>query len=109
MTDRADTAFRINWTGDHNLYTAVMHHARMLLRRVPGMTDQTLGRNIRDAVQRWCVDEEAEPLGWQETAYTIDPEVLARMREEVRRAGGFSDVSEDNIGREIRDLMGEDI
>jgi hypothetical protein len=97
--------FSLHWSNDYALYHAVLDHARELLHRVPTMTDQTLGRNLRDAVQRWCVDEVAAPLGWQEKAYVIDPAVLRMMRKEVEQAGGFSAVPEEPIAEEVRELL----
>lgn len=97
--------FNLHWTNDYSLYHAVLDYSRGLLRRVPSMTDQTLGRNVRDAVQRWCEDGVAEPLGWQDRAYTIKPAVLEMMRREVE---DFNRVSEEAVGAEVRELLGEE-
>lgn len=100
--------FNLHWTNDYILYHAVLDYSRGLLRRVPSMTDQTLGRNVRDAVQRWCHDETAQPLGWQDKPYLIDPGVLRMMREEVEQAGGFAAVREESIAAEVRELLGQE-
>lgn len=105
---QAEHYFSMHWTNDYELYHAVLDHARELLRRVPSMTDQTLGRNLRDAVQRWCVDERADALGWQARDYAVSPAVLRMMREEVERAGGFNEVGEESIAEEVRELLGEE-
>lgn len=105
VTNNAGWYFSLHWSNDYALYHAVLDHARELLRRVPSMTDQTLGRNLRDAVQRWCMDEAAYPLGWQEKAYAIDPAVLRMMRNEVEQAGGFNAVPEEPIAEEVRELL----
>lgn len=39
---------------DQTLYNAVVRYGYDLLARVPGMTDQTLGRNVKDRVHSWA-------------------------------------------------------
>jgi hypothetical protein len=105
MTADANWAFSLHWTNDQELYNAVLDLARVYLRRVPGMTDQTLGRNIRDSVQRWCDERAASPLGWQEQRYPVSRSVLEMMDREVKAAGGFHAVNEEDIAEEVRELL----
>lgn len=102
----ASDTFDMHWVNDQEFYLAVLDHARELLRRVPTMTDQTLGRNVRDAVQRWCMEGKASPLGWQVRAYPVSPAVLTMMRSEVEQAGGFNAVSEESVAESVRELLG---
>jgi hypothetical protein len=46
--------FNLVWQNDQDVYLEVLALARELLARVPGMTDQTLGRNIKDRVFSWA-------------------------------------------------------
>lgn len=54
QTVRTTDEFNMIWQNDADVYRAVCDLARDLLRRVPGMTDQTLGRNIKDRVFAWA-------------------------------------------------------
>jgi len=105
-SERATWAFDLHWSNDEPLYRAVLDYSRELLRRVPTMTQQTLGRNVRDTVQRWCADESAmRTTGWQATPYVVDRRVLRMMREEVERSGGFADVDENSVGESVLDSL----
>jgi hypothetical protein len=46
--------FNMIWQNDQAVYDTVLAYARELLCRVPGMTDQTLGRNVKDRVFAWA-------------------------------------------------------
>jgi len=48
------TEFNLVWQNDQAVYHAVLDYARGLLRQVPGMTDQTMGRNVEDGVFAWA-------------------------------------------------------
>lgn len=46
--------FNMIWQNDQDLYDAVLDMVRDLLRRVPGMTDQTIGVNVKGRVFAWA-------------------------------------------------------
>ena len=102
--ERATWAFNLHWQNDEPLYRAVIMFGRVCLGRVPNMTDQTLGRNVRDAVRRWCVDRQVTGLGWDaDLGYPpVSRSVLAMLAEEV---GEFNLVSEETVGEEVREAM----
>lgn len=108
MADRLSATwyFNLHWQNDQELYLAVLDFARVCLRQVPNMTEQTLGLNVRDTVWRWCVDEAATPLGWQQRHYPVTRAVLVMMREEVAAAGGFPDVELVEVGEAVRESLG---
>jgi hypothetical protein len=50
----ATTEFNMLWQNDQDVYRAVVEYVRDMLRRVPNMTDQTIGRNVKDRVYSWA-------------------------------------------------------
>lgn len=55
MTEvHATTEFGLIWQNDQDVYNATLDYARGLLARTPGMTDQTLGRNVKDRLFSWA-------------------------------------------------------
>jgi hypothetical protein len=46
--------FNLIWQNDQAVYNEVVEYVRDLLRGVPGMTDQTIGRNVKDRVFSWA-------------------------------------------------------
>lgn len=93
--EEATRTFGMHWADDYALYHAVLDEARELLYHVPGMTDQTLGRNIRDTVARWCLYPDGRPAG-------VSPAVLDMMRREV----DFLLVSELDVAEDVRYELG---
>lgn len=53
-SSHATDEFNLVWQNDQDVYLAVLQEAEDLLRRVPGMTDQTIGRNVKDRVFSWA-------------------------------------------------------
>lgn len=50
----ATTEFNMIWQNDQTVYNEVVDCVRDLLRKVPDMTDQTIGRNVKDRVFSWA-------------------------------------------------------
>jgi len=96
--------FILHWKNDEPLYRDVLLYAGECLRRVPDMTDLTLGRNVKDTVRRWVADGEVVGLGWDEGIdyWPVDPDVLASMAREV---GNFDRVSEGEVAEDVRDFL----
>jgi hypothetical protein len=95
-SSEASRTFGMHWANDYALYHAVLSYARDLLRVQPGMTDQTLGRNVRDQVARWCLYSWEGPIG-------VSPAVLKMMASEV---GDFNAVSELDVAEDVRYGLG---
>jgi hypothetical protein len=106
LMNHATWAFSLWWSNDEPLYRNVLAYATECLRRVPNMTDQTLGLNVRIEVQRWCMDGQATVLGWGPAkgyAWIVAPSVLDQMAREV---GDFSAVDEVAVGESVRESLG---
>lgn len=120
--NHATREFNMVWTNDQEVYHAVLAYARELLRGVPGMTDQTLGRNVKDRVFAWAYgggwgwssgwggstssqrDEDRFP-GWADmqeapAGYRPTPFSYFLTREQ------YGEVSEEAIAEEVRDCLG---
>lgn len=103
-------AFQVYAANTRELHDAIRDYAADCLRRVPSMTDQTLGTNIKLAVRTW-VDQVAngEPirnLGWGPSG--ILPIRPRTLRELVRDVGDLSRLSEDDLGAAWRPEDGDD-
>ena len=101
--EHATWAFGLHWGNDEPLYRAVLAYASAAMGRVP-MSNQTLGRNVIDNVQRWCAQGYVSSLGFGPLHYPmpVDPHVLAMMRKEV---GNFRLVDEVEIGEDVREAL----
>jgi hypothetical protein len=53
-TNHATTEFNLIWQNDQAVYHEVVAMVRDMLRRNPGITDQTIGRNVKDRVFSWA-------------------------------------------------------
>lgn len=91
----ATREFNMHWQNDYDLYKEVVSLAREMLRRVPGMTQQTIGRNVKDRVFAW-----QQGGGW---GYD-DGRKHVRALEYLRVA--HADVQEDLVGEEVLDALG---
>jgi len=113
--------FNMVWQNDQAVYDAVLSLTRDLLRRVPGMTDQTLGRNIKDRVFSWAYGGGwGYSSGWGGATYSLrDQERYAYWTEGSPppnyRVTPFSyfldrdqygDVSEERVAEEAREALG---
>lgn len=120
-------AFNLHWSNDEALYRAVLRYAAGCLRRVPNMTDQTLGLNVKNEVRRWCEDGYVSDLGWSpvcldcgarlytgrdhrcpvtrtvQPALIVSRSVLDMLAEEV---GDFSRVNEESVAEDVREALG---
>jgi hypothetical protein len=86
------------WCNDQDLYLATLAYARELLRRMPQMSDQTLGRNVKDRVFAWAFGGGWGHDGlWVGRADTFDYFV---------RREDYGDVSELAVAEEVRDCLG---
>ena len=80
--------FNLLWTGDHDAYQHVVATARDALRKVPNMTDQTLGFNGRY---------------WVSNYFTDHPESL--HAEQFLRVAPFWSVDEEEVADAIREAL----
>lgn len=119
--NHSTTEFNQIWQNDQDVYNAVLSYARSLVRGVPGMTDQTLGRNVKDRVFSWAYgggwgwgagwggaetslrDKDRYPhweFGPAPADYRVSPFSYFPDRE------AYGDVSEEAIAEEVRDALG---
>lgn len=107
MSYDATHAFLSETENREGLYFAMASAAAEFLRRVPGMTDQTLGRNMVDLVAGWAHDVEAghrpRNVGWND----CQPAPLNRqmIREVAGAVGNFRDVREESVGASWRETV----
>jgi hypothetical protein len=120
--NHATTEFNMVWQNDQDVYVAVLDYAKALLHRTPGMTDQTLGRNVKDRVFAWAY---GGGWGWRsgwadsttslrdEDRYPDWPDLTGPP--EGYRPNPFSyfltrdkygEVSEEAVAEEVRDAFG---
>jgi hypothetical protein len=94
--------FDVIWSNDFALYEAVKSHGQHLLDWLPSMTDQTLGRNIKDGVRAYV-----HGGGW---GYSDVPEwyrgIPSVKTKENLKSLDLSKVNEDNFGHAVRDALG---
>jgi hypothetical protein len=117
----ATDEFCMVWQNDQDVYLEVVGMTRDLIRLYPGMTDQTLGRNIKDRVFAWAygggwgyssgwggavsslLDSDRYP-DWSEggppQGYRVSPFSYFLSREQ------YGWVSEERIAEEARDALG---
>lgn len=94
--ERATTEFNMVWQNDQELYRAVLAYVRGLL-RVPGMTDQAIGRNVKDRVFAWAFGG-----GWGFSEGWPNP----RTFEYFLARDQYRWVSESIVGEEAREALG---
>lgn len=92
-----------------SVYTDVRNVAREMLRRVPSMTDQTLGANIKLHVRTWVLDaREGRTLrnyGWADhITVTTSPSVMLELADYV---GDLTMLSETDLGASWRESVEE--
>lgn len=97
MFERVTTEFNMIWQNDQDLYKAVLAYARELLRGVPGMTPQTIGRNVKDRMFAWAFGGGwGWPTGWPGSWRTFE---YFLGRDQYRW------VSETVVGEEVLDAL----
>jgi hypothetical protein len=109
------------WQNDQDVYNAVLEEVREMLRRVPGMTDQTIGVNIKARVFSWAYGGGwGYSSGWGGATYSLrDRERYSYWTEgspppnyRVTPFSYFLDrdlfghVSEERVGEEAREALG---
>lgn len=101
MPDReqATRNFGMVWQNDYDAYHLVLAHAKALLRANPGMTDLTLGRNVKDYVFALRNDG-----GWGHPTGISTP----RMRDVLQwiDADSHGDVDELDVAEDVRYGLG---
>lgn len=113
MTYTATEQFNLHWQNDQDFYNAVLDYARAFLRRVPGMTAQTLGLNIRNDVHRWCDEGYVSALGWDPDAGRPGPRTAVVQRNQLQRfpgwvmPKGYRPVRSDVLERMAEDMEGQ--
>lgn len=102
--------FEVQTANTRDLYEAIRDYAADCLRRVPNMTPQTLGANIKLVVRGWVDDAQngrpAYSPGWGPDHPDISRRSLLDLAGQV---GDFSRVSEDDIGESWLDLFRDDL
>ena len=99
MTEtHATREFDMIWENDYDLYLATLAYARDLLRRTPNMTDQTLGRNVKDRVFAWAF---GGGWGWSDF-YPHDH----RAFDYFLKREQHGDVQDERVGERVRDALG---
>lgn len=114
------TEFNLVWQNDQDVYHAVLEYAGRLLSQVPGMTDQTLGRNVKDRVFSWAYGGGwGWATGWGESSSSLrDDDRYPQWTEGGPPPGyrvspfsyfldrdAYGSVSEEAIAEEVRDAM----
>lgn len=103
MTRTENETLDMHYSNDQDLYHCVLAYAAWCLKRIPSMSNQTLGRNVRDNLQRWAAEGRVTRLGWGPDHYPqVRPEVLATMANEVT----WVYVVEDQLGMDVRESLG---
>lgn len=101
------------WYSNHEpLYRAVNAYAADCLRRVPSMTDQTLGTNVKLVIRGWVhdIDEGKRPWnhGWGENPVSENMNQLVLnlrgMADDITR-DHLHELSETDIGELVRDAI----
>jgi hypothetical protein len=96
--------FEVETANTFELYVPILAFAAECLRRVPGMTNQTLGVNIKLTVRGWVdMAQRGEPIrniGWLEGPVSIRPQTLLALAEHV---GDMARISEEDIGESWRE------
>jgi hypothetical protein len=91
--------FNMVWQNDYDVYHLVLDKARDCLRQVPGMTDQTLGRNVKDYVFALrCAG------GWGYPTGMGTPQVRATLQ--WIDVADYGKVSEEEVAEQVRELLG---
>lgn len=91
--------FNMVWENDYDVYHLVLAHSRDLLKQVPSMTDQTLGRNVKDYV---FALRNGGGWGWPEGFGS------AHARHVLQWIGAdtYGEVSEEEVAEQVRELLG---
>lgn len=108
--NRESFMFEVHTANTWSLYREIRDYAADCLRRVPGMTAQTLGANIKLTVRGWVLDaqngEPAQNYGWgKDGPLDIPRRELLELAEAV---GDFSRVNEDELGQGWLDMFAEE-
>lgn len=87
------------WENDYDVYHLVLNKARECLKQVPTMTDQTLGRNIKDYVFALrCAG------GWGYPEGMGSPRVRSVLQ--WIKVEDYGSVSEEVVAEQVRELLG---
>jgi hypothetical protein len=113
--------FNMIWQNDQDVYHAVLEEVRRMLQQVPGMTDQTIGVNIKARVFSWAYGGGWGYFsGWGGATYSLrDQERYAYWTEGGPPPGyrvtpfshflnrdQYGDVNEERVAEEARDALG---
>lgn len=95
--NRATWDFNLHWQNDYDLYHAVLTHARGLLLLVPTMTDEALGRNVKDRVHAWAVGGGCYGFYYGDTRFM---RVLSTLD-----VGNYGEVDDREVGEHVREAL----
>lgn len=96
-------AFDVVWANDHELYEAIKSHARAMRPVWEVMSNQTLGRNLKDAIRAMVNDG---GWGWR----SCPDEFVAVRSKAILLLDGIdlNRISEDEFGANIRAALGDE-
>ncbi len=94
---------------DRETYELLLAYSAQMLRRVPSMTEQTLGHNIkltcRSIVHQVRNGEHPSIYGWAD--FLRVPRAVARLLTELDDRIGLEHVSEDDLGASWRETLAD--
>lgn len=95
--------FDVVWANSQPLYEAIKAHARAMRPVHEVMTNQTLGRNMKDAIRAMVADG---GYGWR----SCPDEFVSVRSESIRLLEGIDldRINEEEFGANIRDALGEE-
>lgn len=120
-TNHATTEFNLIWQNDQAVYHEVVAMVRDMLRRSPTMSDQTIGRNVKDRVFSWAYGGGwGFDTGWGHATSSLRdddryPDWVEGPPPAEDRANPFSyflpthaygDVNEEAVGEDAREALG---
>lgn len=83
FANRESHYFEIFSSNYPDLYEAILGYSQNLLRRVPSMTPQTFGYNIKSEVRMWIeqamTGKPIYSLGWWDRPIQVNPKTLIEM------------------------------
>jgi hypothetical protein len=103
MTRTENETLDMHYSNDQDLYHCVLAYAAWCLNRIPSMSNQTLGRNVRDNLERWASEGKVTRLGWGPDHYPkVSFTVLRGMGSEV----DWRLIKDPELGADVRESLG---
>jgi len=104
--------FRVCVDGWNNepIYNAILKLTEECLSKVPNMTDQTLGRNIKDAMRRWAQDAVTgtDDRERYPSLVRVEPSPSSTfLLRDWHRTVPLTDINEDDLGAQARQTFND--